>query len=207
MAVRARAALAAVAIMAVGGCGAGISSPDDQNVPEPMPTAARLDRARALLTPVYWLGPRYRQLKLTGVTSWRDGAGFFYGRPSCDSGCTYPLAVFSGRRRALGLLPGRRDRRAISKVCFKEMRTALLVRCPGEFDFSLWTGPYDIDVQIDTNRVQRRDVLRSLRPMNPPARSRPLLARPATLTCSEFARLAPWFAVKLPDVLRPTGCR
>jgi hypothetical protein len=203
---RVRAALAAVAIMAVGGCADGIPSSGDQNVLEPKPTAARLDRARALPTPVYWLGPRYGRLKLTGVTSSRYGAAFSYGRPSCDSGCTYPLAVFSGPRRALGLLPGRGDRRAIFRVCFREMRTALLLRCPGEFDADLWTGPYDVDVQIDTNRVHWREVLHSLRPMNPPAASRPLLARPAPLTCSEFARLAPWFAVKLPDVLRPTGC-
>ena len=194
-------------MMAVGGCADGIPSPGDQNVLEPRPTAARLDRARRLPTPVYWLGPRYGRLKLTGVTSSRFGAQFSYGQPSCDSGCTYPLGVFSGPRRGLGLLPERGTRRGSEpRICFKEIQAALLVGCPGEFSADLWTGPYDIAVDIDTNRIHRREVLRSLRPMNPPARSRPLFARSAPLTCSEFARLAPWFAVKLPDVLRPTGC-
>lgn len=137
---------------------------------------------------------------------WRDGAAFSYGQPSCDSGCTYPLGVYSGPRRALGLLPGPGDRREISMVCFREMRMALLLGCPGEFGFDVWTGPCNIGVHIDTNRIHRRDVLRSLTPMNPPARSRPLFARPAMLTCGEFARLAPWFAARLPDALRPVGC-
>ncbi len=203
---RARVALAAVAMMAVGGCADGIPSPGDQNVLKPKPTAARLDKARTLPTPVYWLGSRYGKLKLTGVDLWRDGAAFSYGQPSCDSGCTYPLSVYSSPRRALSVLPAPGERRELSRVCFREMRTALRLGCPGDFDVSLWTGPYDIGASIDTNRIHWRQVLRSLRPMNQPARSRPLFARPATLACGEFARLAPWFAAKLPDVLRPTGC-
>jgi hypothetical protein len=195
----------AVAAGLVGGCYETVSGPPPE--PEPRPTAAVLREMRAAPYPVYWLGPRFRGRELTAARVVASGAIARYGRPVCGSeSCGYAISVISGPR-GRDSFPQRGELRSHwGQICFRSLRGALLMMCPGNGEWELFTGQSDISITIDYRRPDELDVVHGLVPMNAAASSRRLLPPPRRLSCDEYDGLADWFVAKLPRVLRPERC-
>jgi hypothetical protein len=200
---RARLLAALLAAGALGGCAGGADF-GERAKPDPRPTAAKLRALRAVPYPAYWLGPRYRGMKLSAAARLRDRVIVRYGRPSCSEGCEYPLSVFSqvGHGDAW---PGRAETRSTyGPACFRRVRRAVVWGCGGEYE--LFTGRSDIGFQTPIRGLGPAKLARGLLPMNAAARSRPRLAAPRPLPCRRFRRLPGWFAAKMPAAMIPPNC-
>jgi len=201
--------MAAVVLTAAAGCGdIGPGPLNDEGVPDPTPTAKVLHEMRTASFPVYWLGPRYLRMKLSSTSIDRTTAEVEYGRPACDSGCSYDLTldgVPTPRRRDAFPLPDT-PRSQWEPVCFRHVRGAVLMGCDDEGDYDLLTGASEISFSLDPSRGRGPDLVRALLPMNPAAATARHFPPPARLSCDEFESFPRWFARKVPRSMRPRTC-
>lgn len=194
-------AAAVLSTLAFLGCGG------DSEPPITKPTAAALQQLHAAPFPVYWLGTKYRGVALTSVEIADNRAAFHYGWRDCgapgssEAGCDYQLTVYNLPTQR-HLFPAKNDTPATAgPACFKHIRRALLMGCPGFGESVLLTdrGQVALDGQDDQRMATR------LRPMSVKAQADPF-APPVRIPCAQFRGLPQWFAAKVPASMRPAHC-
>jgi hypothetical protein len=188
-------------VVAVGGC----ASDDGEEGSLPKPSSETLDELRTIHFPVYWLGPRFRSLKLSGAEYSEPDAHLGYGPSTCSSGsgCTpYPIEISSYEDYPRPFLPptGR------NRLCLERLQGAVLMRdCRNDRWVELYTGPYRVSIRASgVPGVTAVDVARRLRAINArylveteelPSLERQL-PQPEPISCLPLRFITPWW-VKL----------
>lgn len=187
-------------VVVLAGCGSDDTAPTTtpRAVPDRPPGPAELARIKSSpAVPVYWLGPRYRDRRLTRATLTADDppdAIFQYGPPMCQAGtgCSYPLGVATVRERDP----------ASEEACWSALGQALVLACSGSESLQLYTAGVEVFVRSadgDPLRAARALRLKTAAAETPPA----ALPAPRPFSCDLVKRFPDAFAAALPAVLRP----
>jgi hypothetical protein len=189
------------------GCGESDGALGDEEgkvaVGDPGRTLSRADLATVDF-PVYWVGPVYRGLKVTDMRGFgKRGVLIAYGKQSCDpdSGCSYPMDVFSAPDRKERLPDEGETPDGFGGVCFRRIERAIQVSCLNakeeDGEDVLLTG----EGSVVFNSIDPAD----LRSATPP---RGRLPQPPTrLTCGEKSTMPNWARSKVPRSLAtPRRC-
>lgn len=169
------------------------------------PSQADIDKLQRQSYPVYWMGWRYRGMRLSRAELFPDRALIGYGRESCDSppGCITSVVTVASFRGRPDALPRRGEpRRSFGPLCFRWVRSALFIGCPTDQEGGdLLTGPQQV-VGVPSGGVG------DLRRLDHSARRKPgsALPPPDRVTCKEQRGLARWFLRRLPTKLTVAGC-
>lgn len=197
-----RVALLVLAVL-VAGCGADgtATMPPPRTVPDRPPTPAELAKLRSTPEgPIYWLGPRYRDKRLTRAkltATDPPGAIVQYGKPVCEagSGCSYPVGVATVQERDP----------ASEEACWRKLGSALVLACPGSETLQIYTGHVEVFVRSADGKPW--PVARALRLKDGEgATAVAALPAPRPFSCDQVKRFPDSFEAALPAALRP-DCR
>jgi hypothetical protein len=169
-------------------------------VPEPPPTPAALARIRSSAdAPLYWLGSRYGDKRLTRATLTTDDPPdsiFQYGPAHCvaGAGCSYALGVATVRDRAP----------ASEEACWRAFGGALVLACPGSEALQIYTGAVEVFVRsADGNPLRVARALRLKTARGEGTAVARALAAPRPFSCEQVKRFPVAFRAALPAALQP----
>ncbi len=199
---RASAALLVLAVLGVAGCGSDdtVATTRPSTVPARPPSAAELAKIRSTPdAPLYWLGPRFGDRRLTRAALTAQDppdAIFQYGPPACQAGtgCTYPLGVATVRERDP----------ASEEPCWRALGRAQALACPGSESLQIYTGKAEIFIRSADASPLR--AARALRLKVTGASALATLPAPEPFSCDEVETFPAAFAAALPAPLRPRAC-
>lgn len=196
---------ATLAVLAAVSLLVGCSGREEQRRASP-PSQAEIDKLQRQSYSVYWMGWRYRGMRLSRAELFPDRALLGYGRESCDSppGCITSVVTVASFRGRPDALPRRGEpQRYFGPLCFRWVRSALFISCPSDEEGGvLLTGPQHV-VGVPSGGVD------DLRRLDHSALRKPrgsALPPPDRFTCNEQRGLARWFLRRLPTKLKAAGC-
>ncbi|MGH2840040.1 MAG: hypothetical protein ACRDKY_04355 [Solirubrobacteraceae bacterium] len=183
------------------GCGSDeiVTTPLPSTVPERPPSAAALATIRSSPgAPIYWLGTRYGDDRLTRARLTAQDppdAIFQYGEPACESGagCTYPVGVATARKR----------NPASEEACWRELGAALVLACPASESLQIYTGDVEVFIRSADGRPLRAARALRLKSADAGATAVASLPAPRPFSCEQVERFPDAFAAVLPAALRP----